>query len=306
MKNRFFICIPVLLALLLGACGLQGQPEAEDGFFLYYLNEDQNRLETFAYEPVATETVELIDELITLQGSDLQNGNLYSLLPEGVTITGSTLDEKTLILDFSAAYKKMPIGREALVRGGLVREFLQIDGVDAVVFTVKGNGLTDSHGNGVGSMTTNSFVENSAETINAYQSAVMTLYFTDLTGTKLIPETRKVYYTSSEPLERAVVEELFKGPRVTGSMATFGTDIHILSVITQDDICYVNLDSSSVRITAAPDVSEEVQIYAIVNSLTDTCGVSKVQITLDGETNTVFRKTVRLSEPFSRKDSLIE
>ena len=37
-----------------------------------------------------------------------------------------------------------------------------------------------------------------------------------------------------------------------------------------------------------------------------TCGVSKVQITLDGETNTVFRKTVRLSEPFSRKDSLIE
>ena len=93
MKNRFFICIPVLLALLLGACGLQGQPEAEDGFFLYYLNEDQNRLETFAYEPVATETVELIDELITLQGSDLQNGNLYSLLPEGVTITGSTLDE---------------------------------------------------------------------------------------------------------------------------------------------------------------------------------------------------------------------
>ena len=155
-------------------------------------------------------------------------------------------------------------------------------------------------------MTTDSFVENSAETINAYQSAVMTLYFTDLTGTKLIPETRKVYYTSSEPLERAVVEELFKGPRVTGSMATFGTDIHILSVITQDDICYVNLDSSSVRITAAPDVSEEVQIYAIVNSLTDTCGVSKVQITLDGETNTVFRKTVRLSEPFSRKDSLIE
>lgn len=310
MKRKTFLkaaAAAVILALFLGGCTLHEPLEAEHAFFLYYLNEAQDRLETVAYTPEAAETVPMIDELIARQGSGSEDGKLFSLLPKDVKITGSVLDGTTLILDFSKKYTEMPIGREALVRGGIVREFLQVDGVDQIMFTVDGEALTDSSGNEIGAMTNDSFVENSAETINAYQSASMTLYFTNSAGTELIPETRKVYYISSEPLERAVVDELLRGPRMAGSSAVFGSEYTVLSVVTQDDTCYVNLNSSSAGITSTTaNAGEEVQIYALVNSLVDTCGVAQVQITLDGESNRMFRDKVSLSSPFTKKTELAE
>ena len=310
MKRKTFLkaaAAAVILALFLGGCTLHEPLEAEHAFFLYYLNEAQDRLETVAYTPEAAETVPMIDELIARQGSGSEDGKLFSLLPKDVKITGSVLDGTTLILDFSQKYTEMPIGREALVRGGIVREFLQVDGVDQIMFTVDGEALTDSSGNEIGAMTNDSFVENSAETINAYQSASMTLYFTNSAGTELIPETRKVYYISSEPLERAVVDELLRGPRMAGSSAVFGSEYTVLSVVTQDDTCYVNLNSSSAGITSTTtNAKEEVQIYALVNSLVDTCGVAQVQITLDGESNRMFRDKVSLSSPFTKKMELAE
>ena len=309
-KGRFSILTAavllaaVLLAAMLSSCSLTEPAETGSSFFLYYLNDDQNRLETVAYTPAATDTIPMIDELIAKQGSGSADGKLLSLLPKDVAIIGSVLDGTTLILDFSPAYRNMLIGREALVRGGIVREFLQVDGVDRIMFTIDEEPLTDSSGNEIGAMTTDSFVENAARTINAYQSASMTLYFTDPSGTSLIPETRKVYYISSEPLERAVVDELLRGPRMAGSSPVFGSEFTVLSVITQDGTCYVNLNSSSNAINTAPDVKEKVQVYALVNSLADTCGVEQVQITLDGESNRMFRKEVSLSEPFTKNDEL--
>ena len=298
--------LAVLSAVFLGGCTLPAPLEAEHAFFLYYLNDEQDRLETVAYTPAAVETIPMIDELIARQGSGSEDGKLYSLLPKDVKITGSVLDGTTLILDFSPQYKEMPIGREALVRGGIVREFLQVDGVEQIMFTVDAEALTDSAGNEIGAMTNESFVENSAETINAYQSASMTLYFTDQSGTALIPETRKVYYISSEPLERAVVDELLRGPRMTGSSPVFGSEYTVLSVVTQDETCYVNLNSSSAGITTASNAKEEVQIYAIVNSLVDTCSVKQVQITLDGESNRKIKKKVSLSSPFRKNTELLQ
>ena len=310
MKRKTFLkaaAAAVILAFFLSGCTLHTPLEAEYAFSLYYLNDEQDRLETVAYTPAAAETIPMIDELIARQGSGSEDGKLYSLLPKEVKITGSVLDGTTLILDFSPKYKEMPIGREALVRGGIVREFLQVDGVDQIMFTVDGEALADSAGNEIGAMTNESFVENSAETINAYQSASMTLYFTDQAGTVLIPETRKVYYISSEPLERAVVDELLRGPRVTGSSPVFGSEYTVLSVVTQDDTCYVNLNSSSGGITTTTtNAKEDVQIYALVNSLVDTCGVKQVQITLDGESNRMFRDKMSLSSPFTKNEELLQ
>ena len=305
MKKYGFLAA-ALLAGMLAACSPADQPAAEGTRSMYYLNNDQNRLEAVSYVPESTETVPMIDELIARQGSGTEDGRLTSLLPQDVSITGSVLDGTTLILDFSPEYSDMLIGREALVRGGLVREFLQVDGVERLMFKVDGTALTDSAGNEIGAMTADSFVENSASTINAYQSADMTLYFTNTAGSALIQETRKVYYIGSEPLERAVVEEVFRGPRMSGSSPVFRNEYKILSVITQDNMCYVNLDSASSGLPSVQNVREEVQIAALVNSLVDTCGVEQVQITLNGESDCVFRDEVSLSKPFQKDESLIQ
>ena len=270
---------------------------------MYYLNAEMNQFATSAYVPTGKSTDALVQEVLAKQLEPAPEMDMQSLLPEGVSVKSYMLDGTTLQLNFDKTYNGIPTGREVLCRGGLVRQFLQVAGVDRVAFYVEDEPLKDSYGKEVGPMTNESFVENSASTINAYQSANMTLYFTDSTGTKLLPESRRAYYISSEPLEWAVVEEIEKGPRLAGRYATYSAGSNVLSVITQDGVCYVNLETKGV---ASPlNVAEDVQIYSIVNSLIDTCGVSKVQFSIDGDSNIVFREKISLTEQFTKNEDLI-
>ena len=295
----------ILFALLFVACGNPGKGTVSTGgFVLYYLNAEATELEAVSYALQSSDTEGMIEEVIARQKDEPAEAGKLRLLPDGVEIIGHKTEGTTLTLDFSAGFSDSAPERALLVRGGIVREFLQIAGVERVIFTVAGEELTDSYGNAIGPMTTDSFVENSAKTINSYQSATMTLYFTDVTGTKLVIEPRKVYYIGSESLERAVLGELMKGPKLTGHYATFGTDNHVLSVITQDDVCYVNFDTES--LSSVLSVSEEVQIYSIVNSLADTCGIEKVQFSVDGDSTGVFRESMSLSEQYTKKETLID
>ena len=295
----------LLFALLFAACGSvrEGEP-ARGSFVLYQLNAEATELEAVSYTLQASDPEGMIEEVIARQKDEPAEEGRLRLLPEGVEIIGHKTEGTTLTLDFSGNFSNSTPERALLVRGGIVREFLQIAGVERVIFTVEGEDLTDSYGDAIGPMTTDSFVENSAKTINSYQSATMTLYFTDATGTKLVIEPRKVYYIGSESLERAVLGELMKGPKLTGHYATFGTDNHVLSVITQDDVCYVNFDTES--LSSVLSVSEEVQIYSIVNSLADTCGIEKVQFSVDGDSTGVFRESMSLSEQYTKKETLID
>ena len=117
-------------------------------------------------------------------------------------------------------------------------------------------------------------------------------------------ETRTVYYSTNEPLERAVIEELIKGPEQDGDYAVLPATTDILSVLTQDSVCYVNFDSSVSN--SVLNLKAELPFYAIVNSLADTCETRKVQFTIDGKSDILYRNTVDLSEPFSRNADLIE
>ena len=301
--KKWMIALAALWLGLCAGCGSVADVGTGDAFSLYYLNGELDQLETVRYTPLTSDKEAMVTELIGQQGAAPQDGGMVPLLPEGTQIRSYELDGTLLTLDFNAMYSNMFIGREALVRGGLVREFLQVDGIERVAFTVEGEPLKDSYGEEIGAMNKNSFVENSAETINAYQSAKMTLYFTDETGTRLLPETRKVYYISSEPPERAVVEELAKGPSASGLYPSFAPDISVLSVVMQDGVCYVNLGSTDS--TSNLNASEEVQIYSIVDSLADTCGVEKVQFSIDGDSTGVFRRDMSMSEQYSREESLI-
>ena len=293
----------LFLAGILSACGLRQPVEEDTTFSLYYVNPDKNQLVTLPYKPEGSNTDAMVQEIIAKHLEPAPSNEVLPLLPNGTEIQSYLLDGTTLQLDFNAVYSDIPMGQEVLYRGGIVRQFLQVTGVDRVVFYVDGKPLKDSYGNEIGAMTNESFVENSASTINAYQSATMTLYFTDSTGTKLLPESRKAYYISSEPLEWAVVEEIQKGPRLQGRYATYGAGSKVLSVITQDGVCYVNLETSGM--VSPLNVAEDVQIYSIVNSLIDTCGVSKVQFSIDGDSSAVFREKISLSEQFTKNEELI-
>ena len=99
------------------------------------------------------------------------------------------------------------------------------------------------------------------------------------------------------------VAELLRGPQESGHYPTLPSDATLLSVMVQENVCYVNFDSSVQN--AAFTVSEQAAVYSIVNSLADTCRIEKVQISIDGSTDKTFRSEIELSNQFERNGDLI-
>ena len=64
---------------------------------------------------------------------------------------------------------------------------------------------------------------------------------------------------------------------------TINPAVTILGVTVRDRVCYVNL--SKEFLTPVYDVTSQVALYSIVNSLVELPGVNKVQFSIDGDTN---------------------
>ena len=79
------------------------------------------------------------------------------------------------------------------------------------------------------------------------------------------------------------MEELIAGPsgHIEGQFPSVNPATKIVSVMTKDGICYVNLDENFLAVVN--NVSTDVSVYAIVNSLVELSSVNKVQILINGE-----------------------
>ncbi len=78
----------------------------------------------------------------------------------------------------------------------------------------------------------------------------------------------------------------------------------MVSVSIKDGICYVNLDQNF--LTQVYNVTSEVTIYSITNSLIELGGVNQVQIMVEGESNLMYREKISLDTLFERNLELIE
>ena len=114
---------------------------------------------------------------------------------------------------------------------------------------------------------------------------------------------RNVVYNSNIALEKLVVEKLIEGPKATGSYPTINPATKIVSVTVKDGICYVNLDESFQN--QPYNVSSDVTIYSITNSLVELSNVNKVQISINGKTDVSYRENVSLNNVFERNLDLL-
>lgn len=297
--------LAVLAALiLLTGCSGNGETEAPSEYFMYYLSLEANKVVENAYEPEASSGDEMIQEFVDRLNETPEGEDYQRLMPKDVKIDSYSLEDSTLTLTIGGDYEQMERPREVLVRVGLVRAFTQISGVDRVQIVTENGELKDSAGNAIGAMTRESFVENAGSEINNYQYTTLTLYFANETGDKLVPETRSVYYSTSVPLERVVVEQLVKGPAEEGHYAVLPSDTNILSVTTSENIAYVNFDNTFMNGTMS--VVQEIPIYALVNSITTNCPVQRVQFSIDGESDVTFRESMKLNQFYERDLSYLE
>ena len=77
----------------------------------------------------------------------------------------------------------------------------------------------------------------------------------------------------------------------------------LLGVSVKDGICYVNFDETFVN--PPLDIEPEITIYAIANSLAETCHVSRVQFSVNGKSDVMFRDAMSLDRLYEENTRLI-
>ena len=297
----------VLLAgvLLLSGCGQWQKSQKESAYHLYCLDKTGTTLVQEPYEPKEGTDQKLIKELVdALQEKPAKDGN-QALLSNGISIKTYTLENGLLTLNLSGEYGELARPQEVLVRAGLVRTFVQVPEVERVTLLIDGDPLKDSKGREIGTMTADSFLENSGREIYQYQYATLTLYFANAEGTDLVAEERVVEVNANQTREKTVLEQLIAGPEEKGSVATIPIGTKIKDVTTTDDgTCYVNLSEEFVLKHTGGEREELLTIYSIVNSLCKLDQIDRVQFLVEGKKLDTYKDNLQFKTPFTAVDSI--
>ncbi len=288
MKKIGNFMLVLLSLLLLGGCGKE-KDDSANIYPVYYVSNSETRVEMREYAMQSATQEEQLTELITCLSTVPDKLEYKAPLAMGFQVLDVSVSEGKLLLDVDAAYEKMSATTEVLVRAAIVRTLTQLPNVNYVGITVEGTQLYDNIGELVGWMSADEFINNDGNEINTYELVKVKLYFANGDGDRLIAAYREKYYSTNIPLERFVVEELLKGPseQLEGIYPAVNPGTKVINVMTKDGICYVNLDATF--LTVVNNVSTEVSIYSIVNSLVELSNVNKVQILINGEIPSSFQ-----------------
>ena len=302
MRKWLWILL-LAIPLLMAGCRKQQQVD-ESGYRIWYINQDETCLKYENKELQSKNEEGLLREMMEVMRETPTDDELKPVIPEDVELLDFDFEHNQLYLDFSPEYKKMPKVYEVLCRAAIVRTLGQIDGVEYVDFQVNGEPLTDLEGKEIGLMNEDQFIENAGEEINAYKTADLTLYFSNKAGDKLVEQRVAMEYNSNISLEKLIVEQLIAGPPFEGAYPTIPSETKLLNISIKDNICYVNLDEGFLG--TGYNVLESIPVYSIVNSLIENTDAQKVQISINGETNRMFRESINFDTIFEKNEGLIE
>lgn len=303
MKLRV-MCLLLVFVMLLSFTGCDTEKKQVGEYDVYYLNMDRTKLVIEEYDSTGTTGEALAWELIERLKASPDSSKLRQTIPTNVTVTGIKSDGSYLTVDFSETYKNMSVTEEVLIRAAIVRTLLQIPEYSLISFTINAEPLRTLDGTLIGNMTTDSFVENPGEQINASTQSTIKLYFSSADGTSLVEETRVITHSTSVSMEKLIMEQLIDGPKSSKARATIPTATKIVNVTVADGVCYVSLDNSFQN--QDQEIKEEIVLYSIVNSLTEVSGVTKVQLSINGDTKGFCRYTHELSKMYEKDLSLLE
>lgn len=304
-KNLIILLLAAVLSCAISACG--SKEEEGTKLEISYMNKNETKLISEIHYLVGSSTKEMIVEVLKLLCEVPENKEAKAVLTGGINIINYSFDGTQVTVSLGEKYKEQSRTTEVLTRAAIVKSLTQIPGVEYVMITINGEPIQDASGNEIGIMTAESFVDNAGKQMDAYEKITIRLYFANESGNGLIPINRELVHNvdiSNISLEKLVVEQLIAGPVNTESYPSINPDTKVLGVTVKDGVCYVNLDNTV--LTPVNNVTSDVTIYSIVNSLVELSNINKVQISIDGKTDIVFRDKYNLTTIFERNLNSVE
>lgn len=294
------MCLLLTALPVLSGCEKKHVSEA---FQVFYINKEQDGLTSRDYDLQGKNLDDEIKDLIHKMSSETDSVDYLNAIPKNVSLLNCEIQDETVQLNFSQDYEKMDSMEEVLCRGAITKTLLQLDGVTGVSFQVDGKNLKDHNGNTVGIMMSDSFVDNPGEEIQNIQETEINLYFASTDGKSLVKEVQKVYYSSNMSVEKLVLERLLKAPKSENAQCAIPKGTQLINVSVMDGICLVNFDQGFLNYDF--NISEDVVIYSIVDSLTDLPNVDTVQISVNGKTDQIYREQFSLSDQYKQNLKLV-
>ncbi|MBE5961862.1 MAG: hypothetical protein E7256_10880 [Lachnospiraceae bacterium] len=308
MRRIYMLVLTVVMIFVLAGCSKKTATSVQEGPKLYFINKDDTKLVGESYVQTESGRSDLVEEYIRALMIQPEDVNCKRALPEDVTVLDYSFGEvDQLILNFDTNYYNMTGVREILARAAIVKMFCQIKGIQYVEFYVNGQPLVLSGEQPVSMMKADDFLDTTGKMEDFSQYTTISIYFANEDGTKLVESTREVIYDSNITMEQLVIEQLIEGPVEkeiqNGMQKTMPEGTILNSAKTANGVCYVDFNEKFLE--KLPDVSEEVTIYAIVNSLIEQGTINKVQITINGEEKKLYQN-IPLTDLFERNLDLIE
>lgn len=319
MYNKLTIlkrCFVMILCACLAVAGtgcqadkkMETQQELSKGQVnVYYLSNATCTLENRVYNMTTTGVDSMIQELFNKLVEKTNDISLKSAVPEEVELLSYNIEDNLLTMFFSDEYYDMSSIDEVLCRAAIVKTLMQVDGISGIEFVISNQPLVDKAGYTVGLMTEDTFLDNMGSDIDSFQKTELNLYFSNMEGNGLVLVKRTLSYNTNISIEKLIVEQLLKGVDSEDGLGVVKSALpsgaRLLSLYVKDSVCYVNFDEKFVNQTT--NVDEEVMIYSLVNSLTELSSVTKVQISVNGNSNRVFREKVNLNTMFERNEKYI-
>lgn len=299
-KGLLLLCA---LLCILGLTGCNKEVEEQNLFPIYYVSKSETKIELHQYAMQATDPKEQIEELLRALATMPAKNEYKAPLAMGFQILEYTLEDGKLLINMDEKYRELTVTQEVLVRAAIVRTLTQHPDINFVAFRVNNEQLFDNLGNLVGWMNADQFIENEGDAINTYEEVRLKLYFANEAGDGLVATNRTKEYNTNISMEKLIVEELIKGPNAEGVYPTINPATKIANVTVRDGVCYVNLDETFLN--QIYNVTPEVTIFSITNSLVELSNVNKVQISINGDTSEVYREKYNLTTYFERNLDIV-
>ena len=306
MKRRTFTIGILLLAilLLLAWCGKHykdAQDETQSAIAVYYISESGTDLVANSIKLPDTsrkgQVRYLIEQLITPPVGKI------SPLSDGTQLHSVTIRDEIAVIDFSADFAKKDELKQTLAPVAVAKTLCSLDFISGVQILVDGKEAIGADGKPLGIIYESDLVINKGEPTQAPKTTLV-LYFSDENAEYLVAERRNIEIASGDTIEKAVINELIKGPTEGGHAKTIPQETKLLSIETKNNVCFVNLSKEFVDKHSGGSTGERLTIYSIVNSLTDLGTIDKVQFLIEGEKREEFIHMV-LNEPIVRNKTII-
>lgn len=294
------------------ACDKEDEAQiTENEFQIYYCNNEETELVGVPYQATSTDTNDLIYELMEAMENEPESLKYKKVKPDTVKLlTFETNDNQQLTMHFSKEYNELSGVPEILFRAAVVKMMCQIEAVEYVEFYIEDQPLMKTIEKPYGFMTADDFIDNTGKETNFSQNVTMSLYFANKKGNGLKEVRVNVKYDGTVSLEQLIIQRLIDGPSTIeglkeGSVqATIPKGTVIQKTSVRDNVCYVYFNSEF--LVRQSNITDEVAIYSVVNSLCEMSTISKVQFMIDGSAVATYHEKVPFDGFFERNLDLVE